>query len=64
MAVKMNGMGSWNKDLVGGRCEVLGGDDKVDITFSVVLWYHCVFLIEGGIVKVQNRGIREIEPME
>ena len=64
MAVEMNGMSKWNDDLVGRVRQVLRGDDQVDITVSVILWNHCVFLIEGGIVKVQDCGVREIEPRD
>ena len=49
----MNGMGSRNDDLVRRVREVLGGNDKVDITVSIIFRYHRIFWIEGGIVKVE-----------
>ena len=57
-------MSSWNDDLVRRVREVLGGNDKVDITVSIVLWYHRVFWIEGGVIEVQYRRVREIQPAD
>ena len=57
-------MSGWNDSLVGGVREVLGGDDEVDITIGEIFRNHRIFLIEGGIVKIQNRGVREIEPTD
>lgn len=54
MAVEMNRMSGWGIDFSREIREILGGDNKIDITLVVVLWNDGIFLIESCVIKIQN----------
>ena len=52
VAVKMDRVGILSRNLEWKTREVLGGNDKVDITLRVVLWDYCVFCTECCVVEI------------
>ena len=64
VAVEMNGMGNWNDSFVWVIRHVLGGNDKINITFVVVFGYDCVLRVESLVLKIENCWVRKIKPAD
>ena len=62
MAMEMDGMRSWDNTFRLLREQLLGSNNEIDVAVGVILLHDGIFLVESRVVKVEDGGIREIEP--